>query len=184
MPTHKKKLNNLKEDKKINVKKLKTNNIKAKTKLKLKSKPAVKHPMEKQSNLSRGETVKKAETISVYKKIREEGLKKLSSPQKAKEEAAIPAFLSSIPAKLEENSIENQRLGFSTLLEEAKNKGYLVHEDLIIFFRMIMPIQHKWKISLVVSLRWELKYLRFPLIRIPYFWKKTPNQMMKKLKMT
>lgn len=133
MPTHKKKLNNLKEDKKINVKKLKSNNIKAKTTLKLKSKPVVKHPMEKQSNLSRGETVKKAETISVYKKIREEGLKKLSSPQKAKEEAAIPAFLSSIPAKLEENSIENQRLGFSTLLEEAKNKGYLVHEDLINF---------------------------------------------------
>ena len=33
--------------------------------------------------------------------------------------------------KVEENTIETQRLGFSALLEEAKNKGYLVHEDLI-----------------------------------------------------
>ena len=31
----------------------------------------------------------------------------------------------------EENIAETQRLGFSALLEEAKNKGYLVHEDLI-----------------------------------------------------
>ncbi len=72
--------------------------------------------------------VKRAEKITVYKKIGEEALKKLTPPQKAKE-AAVPA--SSTPAKLEENVIESQRLGFSTLLEEAKNKGYLVHEDLI-----------------------------------------------------
>ena len=34
-------------------------------------------------------------------------------------------------SKVTDNLSENQQLGFSTLLEEAKNKGYLVHEDLI-----------------------------------------------------
>lgn len=129
MPTRKKKSNTLKENKKISVKKVKTNKTKAKAPVKPKSKPAVKHPMAKKSKPYRGgEGIKRAQKIPVYKKIGEEALKKTSPPQKAKE-TAVPAF--SAPAKLEENIIESQRLGFSTLLEEAKNKGYLVHEDLI-----------------------------------------------------
>ena len=34
-------------------------------------------------------------------------------------------------SKVTDGAPESQRLGFSALLEEAKNKGYLVHEDLI-----------------------------------------------------
>ncbi|QTS83624.1 RNA polymerase sigma factor RpoD [Coxiella endosymbiont of Amblyomma nuttalli] len=46
-----------------------------------------------------------------------------------------PALASSLQVQLlitaEENITETQRLGFGALLEEAKHKGYLIHEDLI-----------------------------------------------------
>lgn len=45
--------------------------------------------------------------------------------------AIAPSSRVQFLTKSEENIAETQRLGFSALLEEAKNKGYLVHEDLI-----------------------------------------------------
>ena len=45
--------------------------------------------------------------------------------------AISPSHQVQVLVKAEENITETQRLGFSALLEEAKNKGYLVHEDLI-----------------------------------------------------
>lgn len=51
-------------------------------------------------------------------------------PKTAEKKPSAPPSETQQP-KIGENAAESQRLGFGALLEEAKNKGYLVHEDLI-----------------------------------------------------
>lgn len=114
MPTRKKK---------VSVKKMGISKIKPKAPVKPKSKPALKCPVVKEFESSKDRLAKRAEKASIPK-IEGEGVKKPSpSLQKTRKGVSF--------SKLEENIGESQRLGFSALLEEAKNKGYLVHEDLI-----------------------------------------------------
>lgn len=131
MPTHKKKSNFFKEKRKTMEAKI--NKTKIKASVKLKTKHVVKHSVEKKFKPSKTkrEVIKMAKVL-VSEKIEGEAIKKPSPfpAQQAKEEAAfISSTISS--AKLGENISEIKRLGFSALLDEAKNKGYLVHEDLI-----------------------------------------------------
>ena len=114
MPTRKKK---------VSAKKMGISKIKPKAPVKPKSKPALKCPVVKEFESSKDGLAKRAGKAFIPK-IEGEGFKKPSPSLKKTRKGA--SF-----SKLEENIGESQRLGFSALLEEAKNKGYLVHEDLI-----------------------------------------------------
>ena len=133
MLTREKKSNSLKKNEKINAETVKTNRINVKASVKPKLKTAIKRYVVKKSSLPKREAVTKAEKASVPKTIEEKIVKKqslLSVVQKT-EEGVV--FISKIttPDNLKDNINESQRLGFTALIDEAKNKGYLIHEDLI-----------------------------------------------------
>lgn len=133
MLTCEKKFNPLKKNEKTNMEKAKTSKIKAKSPVKTKLKPAINLHMGKKYNSSKSGTIKNAEKASVPKKNEEKIIKKqdlLPVTQKA-EEGIVFISPTITPDQLKENINESQRLGFTALLDEAKNKGYLVHEDLI-----------------------------------------------------
>lgn len=109
--------------KKISAKKMGTRKIKPTAPVKPTSKPALTCPVVKESKSSRDGLIKRAGK-AFTSGIEEENVKKQNLlPKKTKNGASFN--------KSEEKIGEIQRLGFSALLEEAKHKGYLVHEDLI-----------------------------------------------------
>lgn len=107
-------------------KKYKSSKENKKTQKKIKTK--TKAPVKSKLKLTKRNPVKKkeggrTEKFLVLPDVENEPVKKSHLFLNTKESTA--------PTKLGENISESQRLGFSALLEEAKNKGYLVHEDLI-----------------------------------------------------
>ena len=119
----------LKAKRKNTISKAKTKKTKAKQLVKIKQK-LVKHMSEKVEPAA--VTIKTQKTAKTKKATVLTELKKNSSIPTAQEKTTIvPSSQIQFLAKAEENIAETQRLGFSALLEEAKHKGYLVHEDLI-----------------------------------------------------
>ncbi|WP_264770231.1 RNA polymerase sigma factor RpoD [Coxiella burnetii] len=114
--------------KKSSVTKTKKKTTGKKARVTAKAKPSVK---------SKLKTVKRApakpKSVTVAKtKSKKEKAKVVSQPlpKTAEKKPSAPPSETQQP-KIGENAAESQRLGFGALLEEAKNKGYLVHEDLI-----------------------------------------------------
>ncbi|OYK80864.1 RNA polymerase sigma factor RpoD [Coxiella burnetii] len=114
--------------KKSSVTKTKKKTTGKKARVTAKAKPSVK---------SKLKTVKRApakpKSVTVAKtKSKKEKAKVVTQPlpKTAEKKPSAPPSETQQP-KIGENAAESQRLGFGALLEEAKNKGYLVHEDLI-----------------------------------------------------
>ncbi|MFK3617241.1 RNA polymerase sigma factor region1.1 domain-containing protein, partial [Coxiella burnetii] len=114
--------------KKSSVTKTKKKTTGKKARVTAKAKPSVK---------SKLKTVKRApakpKSVTVAKtKSKKEKAKVVTQPlpKTAEKNPSAPPSETQQP-KIGENAAESQRLGFGALLEEAKNKGYLVHEDLI-----------------------------------------------------
>lgn len=122
------KIKALQAKKKITAKKEKAQKTKAKQLGKTEPK-SIKHTPVK---VKPAITVKKKKTTKIKKStVIIEQKKHLLVPSVKKKSAVTPIPQVQVLIKAEEKIIETQRLGFSALLEEAKNKGYLVHEDLI-----------------------------------------------------
>ncbi|MBW5803044.1 RNA polymerase sigma factor RpoD [Coxiella endosymbiont of Ornithodoros amblus] len=119
MPSRKKKSSATKTKKKTTVKKA---CITAKAKPSVKSKlKTIKRPPAKPKAVIAAKTNSKKEKPKV-------GTQPLTKT--AEKRSSAPSSETQQP-EIGENAEERQRLGFGALLEEAKNKGYLIHEDLI-----------------------------------------------------
>lgn len=84
----------------------------------------------------KGSKTKKAPIVTVLKKPTGSAtVSKISAiktpPGKPQKSPKKTTAQSQAPLEEDSTSLEMQRLGFGALLEEAKSKGYLIHEDLI-----------------------------------------------------
>ena len=93
-----------------------------------KATPVKKKPAEKKTPAKKSKPIKKTKAPQKAKKSE---AKKPAKPANNKTKPKSKQSSSATPEEASAPAGESQRLGFNALLEEAKSKGFLIHEDLI-----------------------------------------------------